>query len=688
MGIFGWESRRLRATLGLAGIGALIGAGLAPAAAGDTSSPWRLPAPTGEQARGAIGQHEMFIVPVYWAGTAPAPLDEERIKAMVANAGAYYSGVSGGQMTTKYGWTSAWQKLSLTETEAASCDREAIRDKVRAIVGGGRPTDHLVVYLNNESACDFTDLESVGPTPYGDGYTITNGVMSENLFRRIISINAGATATGSLDCTTDSTPVPLSGSCAYRDANDPWDPTSNAPYGHVGMPMADSLWRFGLVTDADFPRIETGVNTSVTIAPLTATSGKRGFSFDDGDYRYLVDYRVPAGQDDWIDDRTFPIGPKQWTDPGGGVIVHRQLLGEELGPATIDFHPDGVTGDTNRHPGLERAESYTSPDGHWSLRVGAASSASATISITFPNLSKVLRWSGADRFATSAAISAKNYGAGVAVAYVASGQVYTDALSGAPVAGKTRGPVLLVDTDAVPGVVAAELTRLRPRKIVVFGGPATIAPAVEAKLGDYTSGEVVRWSGADRFATSAAISAQTYPAGVDTVLVASGRVFTDALSGAPVAGRDGGPVLLVDTDALPAVVAAELERLAPRRIVVLGGPATISERVVGLLDAYSATVERWAGADRFSTSAQITGHAYAPLVRTAYIASGRVYTDALSGAPVAGKDRSPVLLVDTTAIPDAVRAELTRLKPRRIVIFGGPATVSTGVQAELAAFLP
>ncbi len=680
---------RLRGALTAAVAATVVLGATATGAAGDSSSPPRLPQPTGHVARGALGQHEMFIVPVYWSGSAPAPLDDDAITSMVAGAGSYYSGVSNGQMTAKLGWASGWQKLALTETEAASCDRIAIRDKVRDIVGGGRPTDHLIVYLNNESACDFTDLESVGPSAFGDGYTISNGVMSETLFRRIISINAGATATGSLDCVADGQPSPLSSSCTYREGTEPWDPTSTAPYGKVGMPQADSLWRFGLVADTDFPRIETGTNTTVTIAPLTAASGKQGFYFDDGGYRYLVDYRVPAGQDAWIDDRTATIGPKTWTDPGGGVIVHRQLLGEELGPRElIDFHADAVTADTKRHPGLERAESYTSPDGHWSLRVGAASATSATISVSFPSLSKVQRWSGADRFATSAIISTKNYSTGVPVAYVASGQVYTDALSGAPVAGKNRGPVLLVDTDAVPDVVAAELTRLRPRKIVIFGGPATITPAVEAKLGSYTTGEVERWSGADRFATSAAIAAQSYPAGVDTVLVASGRVFTDALSGAPVAGRDRGPVLLVDTDAIPSVVAGELRRLSPRRIVVLGGPATISERALAVLKGYAGTVERWSGDDRFSTSAEITAHAYAPLVRTAFIASGRVFTDALSGSPVAGRDRGPVLLVDTTSIPDSVRAELTRLKPRRIVIFGGPATVSTGVQAELAAYLP
>ena len=38
-----------------------------------------------------------------------------------------------------------------------------------------------------------------------------------------------------------------------------------------------------------------------------------------------------------------------------------------------------------------------------------------------------------------------------------------------------------------------------------------------------------------------------------------------------IAARTGGPVLLVKPTALPSVVAKELTRLAPKRIVILGG---------------------------------------------------------------------------------------------------------------------
>ena len=49
----------------------------------------------------------------------------------------------------------------------------------------------------------------------------------------------------------------------------------------------------------------------------------------------------------------------------------------------------------------------------------------------------------------------------------------------------TRGPILLVDTAEVPRVVANEITRLQPQRIVLLGGPNTVTESVRAILGSY-----------------------------------------------------------------------------------------------------------------------------------------------------------------------------------------------------------
>jgi len=97
---------------------------------------------------------------------------------------------------------------------------------------------------------------------------------------------------------------------------------------------------------------------------------------------------------------------------------------------------------------------------------------------------------------------------------------------------------------------------------------------------------VGRLAGADRYATSVAISKATYAPGVPVVYVATGLGYADALSGAPAAGQQGGPLLLVTGTSIPAVVATELTRLKPGRIVVLGSTSVVSAGVAAALDGY------------------------------------------------------------------------------------------------------
>lgn len=194
----------------------------------------------------------------------------------------------------------------------------------------------------------------------------------------------------------------------------------------------------------------------------------------------------------------------------------------------------------------------------------------------------VTRIGGSTRYDTSARISAAAFSPGVPVAYIANGLNFPDALSGAAAAGKKGGPVLLTPPDALPSVIVTELQRLKPAKIVVLGGSDVVSPAVMTKLGAYTSGSVTRLAGQTRFDTAVAVSAATYSPGVPVVFLANAFNFPDALSGAAAAGMRGGPVLLTRAGYLEPSVKTELDRLNPRRIVVLGGPDVINQMMVGM----------------------------------------------------------------------------------------------------------
>lgn len=294
----------------------------------------------------------------------------------------------------------------------------------------------------------------------------------------------------------------------------------------------------------------------------------------------------------------------------------------------------------------------------------------------------VSRINGKDRYEVSAAVSKSTFPAGTKTVYIASGAIYTDALSGSAAAGYVGGPVLLTAPNVLPSTIRTELKRLKPQKIVVLGGPASVSNSVLKLLENYAP-SVTRMNGKDRYAVSAALSKSTFKAGTNTAYIASGTIYTDALSGSALAGHQDGPVLLTAPSVLPDVIRAELSRLKPQRVVILGGPGTVSDSVLTLLKKYSPSVTRIGGQDRYEVSATVSRANYWVGTNTVYIASGAVYSDALSGSAAAARRGSPILLTAPTVLPNSIRAELQRIKPERIVILGGPGTVSDGVLREL-----
>jgi putative cell wall-binding protein len=196
------------------------------------------------------------------------------------------------------------------------------------------------------------------------------------------------------------------------------------------------------------------------------------------------------------------------------------------------------------------------------------------------------RISGGDRYGTAAAIAAGHFAAGVPVVYIASGEGFADALGAGPAAAAQGGPVLLVRRDAIPEATVAQLRRLAPARIVVLGGTKAVSDVVATQLRLFTTGEVRRLRGPDRYGTAAAVTAYAFTRRVDTVYVATGAGFADALAGAPAAAQQGSPLLLVEGDRLPASAATELDRLRPRRIVILGGERSVSLRLERELRSY------------------------------------------------------------------------------------------------------
>jgi putative cell wall-binding protein len=220
-------------------------------------------------------------------------------------------------------------------------------------------------------------------------------------------------------------------------------------------------------------------------------------------------------------------------------------------------------------------------------------------------------------------------------------------------------------------------------------GVSSIAPSPAAAAGGFS---FTRFAGENRFDTSAKIAVGTFGT-APTVLLARGDLFPDALAGNYLAGSlsGGAPVLLTRTDSLPAETDAALKTLATTRVIILGGPAAVSTAVEAQLRDKNLQVERAAGDTRFDTAQRIAERQGATNVgsvdnsKTAILASGRNFPDALAGGPLSYASKLPTLITEPNTLSPQARSAFTNLAIRQVLLLGGPAAVAPAVEDQVKA---
>ncbi|MWV47766.1 hypothetical protein GRS96_00575 [Rathayibacter sp. VKM Ac-2803] len=290
----------------------------------------------------------------------------------------------------------------------------------------------------------------------------------------------------------------------------------------------------------------------------------------------------------------------------------------------------------------------------------------------------VTRLAGSDRQGTAVEISKATFAPGVPVTYVATGSKFPDALAAAPAAATQGGPLLLVDRDSMSPAVRAELTRLIPSRIVVVGSAASVSDALLADLRNYVpSGDVVRIGGVDRYDTANRIVDYAFPSGASTAWVATGEKFPDALSASAAAGAVDAPVILVNggLSTTTAQTRQLVTDLGAASLTIAGSALSVSE---GIKNSLPVPSTRIGGSDRYDTSEKLNKAAFTA-AETVYFATGENFPDALAGATAAGYTGSPLFAVRPNCVPRAVLDDITALGASKVVLLGGPGTLSDSV---------
>ena len=126
---------------------------------------------------------------------------------------------------------------------------------------------------------------------------------------------------------------------------------------------------------------------------------------------------------------------------------------------------------------------------------------------------------------------------------------------------------------------------------------------------------------------------------IDLVYVAVGTNYPDALGAGPGAAVSGAPIVLVPPNPpLDSSTSAELIRLNPTRLIIIGGNSAISLATENAIKALlpDALVSRLAGSNRYETNTMLTSSVY-PIYEWV----------AVPGAAFAPELSTSVVLVDT-----------------------------------------
>jgi LAS superfamily LD-carboxypeptidase LdcB len=195
-----------------------------------------------------------------------------------------------------------------------------------------------------------------------------------------------------------------------------------------------------------------------------------------------------------------------------------------------------------------------------------------------------------------------------------------------------------------------------------------------------------RLDGGDLYATSVAASRSAFPgkANAPVVYLVSGESQSKGYAAVPAAAVLGGPVLLTRPGGIPRVTAAELERLDPERIVLVGGPKVLGSGVARKAADLAPAVERVDGAGAAGASLALTRSAF-PAATAAWVVADDHPEHAVVAATAAATTRTPLLVVDGDAarLP-AAHADLLRdLGVTEVTIVGPASAVSRAVARDL-----
>ena len=186
----------------------------------------------------------------------------------------------------------------------------------------------------------------------------------------------------------------------------------------------------------------------------------------------------------------------------------------------------------------------------------------------------------------------------------------------------------------------------------VYGGSGIAAYSGEPEA---KKPAVTTISGADGYETAALLSEAVWDS-AETVVLATGEKFADALSGVPLAYQVGGPILFTEKGRLNASTRAEIERLGATKAIILGSEPVISDAQLDALSLMGVESERIGGANRYETAALVSERITS---EGAVVADGSTFKDVSLASVFAAQNQYPILLSQGNRMPRETTAAMS-----------------------------
>ena len=208
---------------------------------------------------------------------------------------------------------------------------------------------------------------------------------------------------------------------------------------------------------------------------------------------------------------------------------------------------------------------------------------------------------------------------------------------------------------------------------------SSMAVLPKAALADSADSTVERIGGANRYETCANISRKSFK-NSDVAILASGQKVQDALTSGGIAAKLNAPLLLTEKDSLPNVVMDELKRLNVKKVIFVGGEATISKSLENQL-ANDFKVERISGKDRYQTSIKLAEELNKASKLENIIVNGNT-ADALTAGAIAAKLNRSIILTNGKNLPEGSKSIVDSNSSKNIIIGGSSSMNIEGLKGD------